>query len=290
MALATRTFISRRAFLRGMVGCAGTAFAGGTYMRFLEPAWLRSTPHRLALGTTRLARTIRLAHISDLHASPVVPYRLLEKAAEQTEALGPDLICLTGDFITRRLDDAPRYAAILSRLSAAAPTFAVPGNHDGGAWAHWYGGQKDTSAVLSLLDRASIDCLLNRAVTLDLHGQPVRLVGLGDWWAGQLDARRAFDGVAPRTDAPTIVLSHNPDTKDLLAAYPWDLLLSGHTHGGQLSLPLIGTPFAPVRDQRYVHGLKAWNERWIHVTSGVGNLHGLRLNCPPEVSLIELTA
>ena len=65
-------------------------------------------------------------------------------------------------------------------------------------------------------------------------------------------------------------------------------MLSGHTHGGQLSLPVIGTPFAPVRDKRFVHGLHSWNNRRLHITSGVGALHHMRFNCRPEVSLLEL--
>ncbi len=70
--------------------------------------------------------------------------------------------------------------------------------------------------------------------------------------------------------------------------YPWDLMLCGHTHGGQLSLPVIGTPFAPVRDKKYVAGLHKWNNKQIHITRGVGNVLGLRFNCPPEVSVLEL--
>ena len=87
---------------------------------------------------------------------------------------------------------------------------------------------------------------------------------------------------------PIIVLSHNPDSKDILGDYPWDMMLCGHTHGGQLYLPILGTPFAPVKDHRYVHGLKAWNDRLIHTTSGIGNLFGMRFNCRPEVSLLTL--
>jgi uncharacterized protein len=96
-------------------------------------------------------------------------------------------------------------------------------------------------------------------------------------------AYRAID----RTQ-PTILLSHNPDTKSQLMKWPWDLMLSGHTHGGQLSLPGIGTPFAPIRDKRYVRGLHRWNDRWLHITKGVGNLHGMRFNCRPEVSILTL--
>ncbi len=283
--------ITRRGFLKGLAGCTGgLAVAGFGYMRWLEPSWLASPRHTLTLPAWRAATPLRIAHLSDLHASPVVPYRQIERAIIDTLASSPDLICLTGDFVTRELDEPDHYARLLRRLSQAAPTFAVLGNHDGGAWSRNYGGQPDTRAVRRVLDLAEIQCLHNRSVTIELHGQPLHLVGVGDWWAGQLDARLAFGGGAGRQDElPTVVLSHNPDTKEALSPYPWDLLLSGHTHGGQLSLPLLGTPFAPVHDHRYVHGLKPWRDRWIHVTSGVGNLHGLRLGCRPEVSLIDIT-
>lgn len=84
------------------------------------------------------------------------------------------------------------------------------------------------------------------------------------------------------------MLCHNPDAKDKLRASAWDLMLCGHTHGGQLRLPGIGRPFAPVRDVRYVEGLRPWEGRLIHITRGIGNLHGLRFNCRPEINLLNL--
>jgi uncharacterized protein len=83
-------------------------------------------------------------------------------------------------------------------------------------------------------------------------------------------------------------LSHNPDTKEQLKAYDWDVAFCGHTHGGQFRLPLIGTPFAPVKDKRFVQGLHFWEGRQIYITKGVGNLFGVRFNCRPEISLITL--
>jgi predicted MPP superfamily phosphohydrolase len=115
----------------------------------------------------------------------------------------------------------------------------------------------------------------------------LNLVGLGDLWAGDFKVDTAFSRVPPNADA-TIVLSHNPDTKERLKPYPWHLLLCGHTHGGQIWLPLIGAPFAPVDDKRFIKGLHQWEGRWIHITKGIGNVHGMRFNCRPEVSLLTL--
>ena len=114
------------------------------------------------------------------------------------------------------------------------------------------------------------------------------LVGVGDRWAGHFDPGAAFHGV-DRT-RPTVLLSHNPDTKSHLAGHDWQLMLSGHTHGGQLRVPWLGaTPFAPVSDKRFVEGLHRWNDRWLHVSKGIGSIYGLRINCPPEVSFLTLT-
>ena len=125
-------------------------------------------------------------------------------------------------------------------------------------------------------------------IVIQIRGQPVYVAGVGDLWAGELNAEKAFES-RPSVGATRVLLAHNPDSKDTLRHQPWDLMLSGHTHGGQCDLVFFGTPFAPVRDRRYVRGLGKWNDRWIHVTAGVGNLHGLRLNCRPDVSLLTLT-
>jgi predicted MPP superfamily phosphohydrolase len=161
------------------------------------------------------------------------------------------------------------------------------GNHDGGKWVSRHGyGYKSWELVAELLKTAGVQLLHNEARVVELKGRDVQLVGLGDLWADELNPTKAFAGA--HRDLRTILLSHNPDSKVFNAPFGWDLMLCGHTHGGQLRLPIIGTPFAPVRDKRYVAGLKAWEDRWIHVTKGVGNLHGLRFNCRPEVSLIRL--
>jgi hypothetical protein len=115
----------------------------------------------------------------------------------------------------------------------------------------------------------------------------ITLVGVGDLWSNEIEPRRAFAGVGGEN--PTVLLAHNPDSKDVLRYRPWDLMLSGHTHGGQIIVPFEGARYAPVKDKRYVAGLKAWGTRQIHVTRGVGNLGGVRFRCRPEASLLVCT-
>ena len=201
---------------------------------------------------------------------------------------GPDLACVTGDFITTGLPQREEYAAALRNLTRRVPTYACLGNHDGGRWAGHHGARLETSEMRDFLTAAGIRCLFNEGCPVRAAGRDLTLVGVGDLWADDTDAALAFRGLEIG-ERPCVALCHNPDAKERLAPYTWDLMLCGHTHGGQLRLPLLGTPLAPVRDGRYVAGLYEWSGRWLYVNAGVGNLHGLRLNCPPEVALLTLT-
>lgn len=173
-------------------------------------------------------------------------------------------------------------------LSASAPTFACVGNHDGGSWASPLGGYADFNIMKNILDNSGIRLLHNQSHAMALKGRDLTFVGVGDLWSGEVVPAKAFADIPPEARGKTIVLAHNPDSKTNLKPYSWDLLLCGHTHGGQIELPIIGTPFAPVRDRRFVSGLHEWNKRWIYITKGIGNLFGVRFNCCPEVSILNL--
>lgn len=254
-------------------------------MRFVEPRWFDVHTERIAIG---LGTPLRVLHLSDLHASDAVPFALIQRGVELGVQARPDLVCITGDFITDAMPNPGRYRDILAALPRAAPTFACLGNHDGGPWvgAHY----DDATRVLDVLRGAGITPLVNTGVDLRLRGQRLRLDGLGDLWNDQTEP----DGLLPRWGlapdrTPRVLLCHNPDAKALLAHYAWDLLLCGHTHGGQLWLPGLGAPFAPVRDKTFIAGVYPYDNRVVHITKGIGNLYGLRFNCRPQVSILELS-
>lgn len=276
--------MTRRKFLAAVgLGMAGS----GVYASAIEPQWL--TIGRWTIPLERgSGPPLRILHLSDLHASRVVSLDFIASAVRKGLALQPDLICVTGDFITRGYEKLEGYAEVLRPLSAAAPTFACLGNHDGGIWAARRRGYPTTHRVRKLLERAGITLLHNAAHTLAVGGRAVTLVGLGDMWAGELQPALAFDGLNDG-GAPRLVLAHNPDAREALRPYAWDVLLCGHTHGGQVKLPFLGPLLLPIRDRRVAEGLHRWEGRWIHVTRGVGNLHGIRFNCPPEVALLSIT-
>lgn len=270
--------ISRRQLLFG-IGVPATVALG--YGRFVEPSWLDQTEKQVKLRGRSLRRPLRILHLSDLHVSRYVTSAFLQSAFELGAATKPDLICLTGDYITvGQSFDAPSYEKALRWLSSVAPTYAVFGNHDGGV----FGGLPTNNFVGSLLTRAGISILHNRSQFLDLGGTLLRLAGVGDHWTNEVDAEGAFS-LAGASDL-TVVMNHNPDAKMFFGQFPWDLMLCGHTHGGQVRIPLIGAPYVSVKDRKYVQGLLDYDKGQIHITRGVGTLERIRFNCRPEVSLL----
>jgi uncharacterized protein len=277
---------TRRAFLFGLPAAALSAYG---YVFHLEPGWLEVTQKQIPTGRN-LQRPIRILHLSDLHASGIVPLSLIEHAFELGVAHKPDLICLTGDYVTTDTDfsETP-YSRLLARYASRFPTYAVMGNHDGGVWAARNGWFANSNFIQSLLTRGGVTVLDNRAHFHEIGQSGLWLAGVGDWWSEQTLAPQAFADIPKDNPHLTVVLNHNPDGKSDCAPYPCDVMLSGHTHGGQVILPFYGPPIVPVLDTRYAVGLNRFGKRWIHTTRGVGNIEGFRLNCRPEVSLLTLT-
>ena len=272
--------MTRRNFLYSFFG------SSLVYPCYVEPRWLDLSRRRIALQT-HLPHPVRILHLSDLHSSMLVPLSMIHHAITVGLAEKPDLICVTGDFITHRQDFNPReYAGALRRLSEFAPTYAVLGNHDGGGWAWRHHGLPDHRAVDRILEDANIELLHNRSVEVEVRGARMNLVGVGDLWSDEIQPERAFADV--RRGQPTVLMAHNPDSKDEVRRQSWDLMLSGHTHGGQVIVGRDGSRYAPVEDKRYVSGLKPWGSRQVFVTRGVGNIAGVRFRCRPEASMLAV--
>lgn len=265
-------------------------------MRWIESDWLVVTHTPIALprrASTAGAPPLRVLHLSDLHADRRwVPLSHIARAVAVGLAQKPDVICLTGDFITSRSGaydiSYSDYADVLRPLAAAAPTFACLGNHDGGVWTRIDGGDRNAESVRGLLRAARVDLVHNSVREITVRGRRVQIFGVGDWWAGDSLASAAFRRAPERGDAIRLVLNHNPDAKTSFAPYDWDLMLCGHTHGGQIGLPVLARQFAPVVDKRFIAGLYPWEGRQIFITRGVGNLHRARLFCRPEISVLEV--
>jgi len=277
--------VTRRKLL-SLIPVAGCAPA---YALGVEPNWLERTHTQVKLPCRNLTSGVRILHLSDFHASVVVPFSLIENSVEMGLDAKPDVICLTGDFVTDATPfDQVEYRRILRRLSSAAPVVACLGNHDGGIWSAKTGGLTDSSVVCGLLKAGNVSLLHNASEVVRVRDQAIRFAGVADLWSYTVNGDLAFAGAS--ADNPAILLAHNPDAKDKLANRPWDLMLSGHTHGGQVVLPFLGERFVPIRDKRFVAGLKQWNGRQVYVTRGVGSIDGIRVNCRPEVTVLDLSS
>ncbi|MDM8558320.1 phosphodiesterase YaeI [Candidatus Parabeggiatoa sp. HSG14] len=295
--------ITRRNFIKSGILTLASGMSAAGYARFIEPKWLEVT-HKQVNFSSKFTSSFRLLHLSDFQTSKWLPFSYidrtlnlslstdlshLETAIDLSLTTQPDLICLTGDFIGTKVPDFEEYRRILQKLSDFAPTFACLGNHDGGSWAIKHNGYPDTSMMHRLLKESGIVCLQNAVQQVTILKQSFYIVGLGDLWAEEFEPEKAFSQLSPIPNKPVIVLSHNPDCKKLIKEYSWDLMLCGHTHGGQFVMPILGTtPFAPVRDHRFVTGLHTWQEHQIHITRGIGNVKGVRFNCRPEISVLEI--
>lgn len=215
---------------------------------------------------------LRIGLLTDLHRSETVAREDIERAVDLVLAERPDLIVLGGDYVTwadeRYLDSA---ATSVARLTAPAGVYAILGNHDG---------ERDTSQAL---ERRGIDLLRDARRPLEIRGERVDLIGIR-YWTRRLGA---IGAIPRRPGAFAILLAHDPRRLHEAAALQVPLVLSGHTHGGQIVLPGLG----PIAARKYpvVAGLGRERKTTIYVSRGVGTVYvPIRINCPPDVSILTL--
>jgi hypothetical protein len=236
------------------------------------------TEHTLTLaGLNPQQNGLRIAHLTDLHRSRLTRDSLLREAVRVANAARPDLVVLTGDYVTDDPADIAPCADLLSRLCARLGVYAILGNHDYGT---------DGDAMANALQDLGFTLLINKNVTLD---GGLRLVGLDDEIMREADVPRAFDGVPE--NAPTLVLCHNPALVERFSDRVC-VALAGHTHGGQILLPyLTARRVRLIRAKRYRQGWFTVGKARLYVNRGVGNVGvPLRFLAPPEVALFTLAA
>ena len=275
--------LTRREFLI-RTAAAGVAVAAGsaTYGYAVESEWVEVTRRTVAIpGWPRAFDGLRVAHITDLHHSNIVPLHYLESCFRTINAERPDLVALTGDYVTRGKPEEfiPPVAAAVGKLEAPLGVFASLGNHD--MWV-------DGPAMQRALERHGCTVLRNRRADVALPGGRLSVVGIGDLWTEGVNLASAFQGV-PEARA-SLILMHNPDTfEDWPAGHP-GLILAGHTHGGQVSIPGYGPPYVPSRyGNKYARGLFQRPEATMYVNRGLGCLHlQVRLFARPEIALFTV--
>jgi len=270
---------------------AGTA-AFWVYASLIEPQRLCIRQIDVPLPNLPEALVgLRIAHLSDLHCACHRDDAVTNRAIAQTLQQAPDLVMITGD-----LSNGFRYANCIAErlgaLSAQYGVYAVLGNHDWNCTltTYLFGSREPDPTVpdwQQALDETEIQLLENKNLLLTLGGHTVAIAGVGDPSCGRDNIEAALDQ-AESADLK-IILAHSPDAIDLPGADWADLLLAGHTHGGQCRLPGLGSPWAPVwRLRRRSAGLMRFDHTVAYVSRGIGAGMDARFLCPPEVCILTL--
>jgi len=211
----------------------------------------------------RKMNPMRVAHITDLHVGRVTPFAVQREAQALVNAQDPDLVLVTGDFVCH----SQLYLDQLTHLMGgfAAPVVAVLGNHD-----YWAGADE----VCLALRRAGVEILRNQNTTLTVRGQRIQIVGLDDAYTGHARRDKAVAGL--RSDLPSLALSHIAEEADMLWPHGIPLVLSGHTHGGQITLARLNEiTLGKIGGHKYLHGLYGSrqandNGGAVYVGAGIG--------------------
>lgn len=227
----------------------------------------------------------RVAQISDIHMGGWIQADRLQQVADLVIAQKPDVLAITGDFIKghafteaskRSIKDLTR---VLSPLAASIPSFAVLGNHD-----YWISAE----AVREMLRRSKITDLTNAVFPLIREGTKLYLCGVDDVRLG--DVRLPEVIAQLRENSAAILLAHEPDFADISSATgKFDLQISGHTHGGQVVMPIYGPPILPRLGRKYPSGLYKVRKMFQYTNRGIGSDKlAIRINCPPEITIFVL--
>ncbi len=288
----------RRLFLTRATA-AGAAFtATGTVAKatLVDPVDLRVVRYKVPIrDLPESLEGLRIAHLSDWHAGARVPLDVLEASTHAALQLKPDLFALTGDYIHSKIHELPAALALIKPLlEPTASRFgvvAVLGNHD------YYA---DAPAISRALSELGVDMIDNKRRFLTAAGwtdsptNALCIAGLADKWMDTPKPVVTLAGV--HATAPRIVLAHQPDTAELPVFHKpnsprIDLMLCGHTHGGQVRLPLLGTPVVPSNHgQKYAGGLVQGPAFPVLISRGIGmSVLPIRFGVPPEISEITLT-
>lgn len=261
----------------------GVALAAWAFV--VEPSSLRVHEYELTIPTwPRAHDKLRIAVLADLHTgSPFNGEGKLDRIVRRSNDARPDLILLAGDFVIQGVIGGSfvqpeQAAAKLSHLEAPLGVYAVLGNHD---W--WF----DAPRVQTALEAVGIRTLEDEATRLSLADPPVWLVGISDYWEGKHDIEKAMAGVDPR--GTILSFTHNPDVFPDIGS-EIDLTIAGHTHGGQVYLPLLGRPIVPSKyGQRFAIGHVVEEERHLFVAPGLGtSILPVRFRVPPEISVLTI--
>lgn len=279
---ATSRILTRRNFLIGSATVAGslTLYSNDISRHELTVTY----PTFLIDNLSPAFHGFRFVQISDLHLEEYTEDFFLRRVIRRVNQLKPDMVLITGDFISRgpmsigvSYSAAARCAELLTALECPV-RYGILGNHDAAV---------GSSVIRGHMEYNGLPMLVNEHVRIERHGEHIFLCGLDDiaWGSPNLE-----DAIPASPDAPVILMAHEPDYADTIASHPRgslvDLILSGHTHGGQIRIPGFRPLALPVLGKNYAEGHFQVGNSQLYVNRGIGTVGiPFRLNCPPEITL-----
>jgi predicted MPP superfamily phosphohydrolase len=278
---------TRRRFLYAAAATAAAGIAGDSVLLAPNRPVVRRRDFLLARWPERL-NGFTIALISDFHYDPLFSTHPLHAAIPMVQSLQPDLIVLTGDFVSvpdfgeraEAASAADPCAALLCRLHAPLGMWSILGNHDC---------DTDPEYVSKSLQSRGIPVLANQSVPIERNGARFWLAGVNDVLSGTANLAEALRKVP--ANEPVVLLAHEPDFADDACQFPVDLQLSGHSHGGQVRLPFLPPLYLPDMAKKYFMGAYQVGPLPLYTNSGLGTITvPIRLNCPPEITLLTLRA
>jgi uncharacterized protein len=266
-----------------VAGALGAGIVIGLYARFIHPFRPRVNHQLIELPRAhKNLDGLTIAFATDLHVGPHFSAADLEPSIRILEQVQADIVIFGGDYIS----ESPRYLkdvqAPLTRMAATAKlgAWGMLGNHDLA---------NIRARVMEMLEPTGIRILTNESVEIETDRGSLWLVGIDDMLLGCADLKAAFAGVP--ADAPRIAMWHEPDYAERAEPFGPFLLLSGHTHGGQVRLPFIGPVATPKLGKRFISGRFRFGDMTMYVSNGIGMYRPpVRFNCPPEIVVFTLVA
>jgi uncharacterized protein len=276
--------MTRRKFLKAFTQVMATCAVAGTglydYGTQVEPEQVVVERLQIPIeGLDSALEGLRIVQISDIHIDAYTHLETVQKATSLVNSLKPDLIVLTGDYVTENAEAIFELQPYGAALNAKYGIFASLGNHE--LWT-------DPALVRAALEKMGFPVLVNSGVALGIGKGLLYLAGVDDCWSGQPDLGSALAGLP--ANVPAVLLAHEPDFADLFAADGRVALqLSGHTHGGQVRLPGYGAILLPPFGKKYDQGLYQIEGMWLYTNRGLGlGPVSFRVNCPPEITEFTL--
>lgn len=273
--------MNRRKFIKSLLYAGlGTGLIA-SYSLVFERYLIRENHYRINIkNLPKEFAGLTILQLTDIHYGLLDPRVLVEHIIDLANSIEKDIIVCTGDYVRKKniTQEIDTVWPMMQKLKAPMGVYAVLGNHD-----HWV----NSKHSLYWLEKSGLS-IRHKTISFERNGKRIWLGGAGDLWEDELKIDETFSGIDENDFK--IVLAHNPDTADRREIKTKiDLYISGHTHGGQINLPLIGPPYLPVKNRKFASGFVKTKKTSVFVCRGIGwAILPVRFNCPAEIAVLHL--